>query len=131
MLAGLFFNLSKFLDPVKAAVSKQQVFYGVVGDNITLVAHVNITGNPVPGSVWMFNGSIVTRGDTSVSGQLTITNITTGDDGNYSNTLSNMLNNGSTPSLSNTIRLQVLSKLLRITIIVLFNINIWWYVRQC
>ena len=128
MLAGLFFNFSKFLDPVKAAVSMQQVFYGVVGDNITLVAHVNITGNPVPGSVWMFNGSIVTRGDTSVSGQLTITNITTGDDGNYSNTLSNMLNNGSTPSLSNTIRLQVLSKLLRITIIVLFNINIWWYV---
>ena len=120
MLAGLFFNFSKFLDPVKAAVSKQQMFYGVVGDNITLVAHVNITGNPVPGSVWMFNGSIVTRGDTSVSGQLTIINITTGDDGNYSNTLSNMLNNGSTPSLSNTIRLQVLSKLLRITIIVLF-----------
>ena len=120
MLAGLFFNFSKFLDPVKAAVSKQQVFYGVVGDDITLVAHVNITGNPVPGSVWMFNGSIVTRGNTSVSGQLTITNITTGDDGNYSNTLSNMLNNGSTPSLSNTIRLQVLSKLLRITIIVLF-----------
>ena len=73
------------------------------------MAHVNITGNPVPGLVWMFNGASA-RGDAVVSGQLTITNPTPADSGNYTNTLANTLNDGNTSSISNTIGLQVLSK---------------------
>ena len=78
------------------------MYYGVEGGSVTLVAHVNITGNPVPGSVWMFNGATA-RGDAVVSGQLTITNLTPADSGNYTNTL----NNGSTPSISTTVRLRI------------------------
>ena len=85
------------------------MYYGVEGGSVTLVAHVNITGNPVPGSVWMFNGATA-RGDAVVSGQLTITNLTPADSGNYTNTLTNSLNDGNTSSISNTIGLQVLSK---------------------
>ena len=81
------------------------MYYGVEGGNVTLVAHVNITGNPVPGSVWMFNGATA-RGDAVVSGQLTITNLTPADSGNYTNTL----NDGNTSSISNTIRLQIFGK---------------------
>ena len=85
------------------------MYYGAEGGNVTLVAHVNITGNPVPGSVWMFNG-VTARGDTVVSGQLTITNLTSADSGNYTNTLNNTLNDGNTSSISNTVGLQVLRK---------------------
>ena len=58
------------------------VYYGVEGGSVTLVAHANITGNPVPGSMWMFNGTTA-RGGAVVSGQLTITNLTSADSGNY------------------------------------------------
>ena len=85
------------------------MYYGGEGGSVTLVAHVNITGNPVPGSVWMFNGATA-RGDTVVSGQLTITNLTPADSGNYTNTLNNTLNDGSSPSISNTIILQIFGK---------------------
>ena len=80
------------------------MYYGVEGGSVTLVAHVNITGNPVPGSVWMFNGATA-RGDAVVSGQLTITNLTSADSGNYTNTLSNNIS-----SINNTVQLQVLCK---------------------
>ena len=68
------------------------------------MAYVNITGNPAPGSMWIFSGAPA-RGDTAVSGQLTITNITTADNGSYTNTLTNSLNN-----ISTTVQLQVLSE---------------------
>ena len=68
------------------------------------MAYVNITGNPAPGSMWIFSGAPA-RGDTAVSGQLTITNITTADNGSYTNTLNNSLNN-----ISTTVQLQVLSE---------------------
>ena len=73
------------------------------------MAHVNITGNPVPGSVWMFNGATA-RGDAVVSGQLTITNLTSADSGNYTNTLNNTLNDGNTSSISNSVRVRVFGK---------------------
>ena len=68
------------------------------------MAYVNITGNPAAGSMWIFSGAPA-RGDTAVSGQLTITNITTADNGSYTNTLTNSLNN-----ISTTVQLQVLSE---------------------
>ena len=103
------FHNNNNTDPVAADVSGTQMYYGVEGGSVTLVAHVNITGNPVPGSVWMFNGATA-RGDTVVSGQLTITNLASADSGNYTNTLNNTLNNGSTPSISNSVLLHVLCK---------------------
>ena len=83
------------------------MYYGAEGGSVTLVAHVNITGNSVPGSVWMFNGATA-RGDAVVSGQLTITNLTPADSGNYTNTLTNTLIDGKILSIVSTIRLLVL-----------------------
>ena len=103
------FHNNNNTDPVAADVSGTQMYYVVEGGNVTLVAHVNITGNPVPGSVWMFNGATA-RGDAVVSGQLTITNLTPADSGNYTNTLNNTLNDGNTSSISNSALLQVLCK---------------------
>ena len=59
--------------------------------------------------MWAFIGTPA-RGDTTVRGQLTITNITTADNGSYTNTLTNTLNDGSNRSMSTTVQLQVLSE---------------------
>ena len=93
-----------FIVLVEAVVNVKQIFYGVVGDTVTLVAYVNITGNPAPDSMWIFSETAA-RGNTAVSGQLSITDITTADNGSYTNTLNNSLNN-----ISSTVQLQVLSE---------------------
>ena len=94
---------------VEAVVNTNQLFFGVVGDTVTLVAYVSITGNPAPDSVWIFNETAA-RGNTAVSGQLIITDITTADNGSYTNTLTNTLNDTSNRSISTTVQLQVLSE---------------------
>ena len=71
-----------------AVAADTQIHYGIVDDTITLVAYTNVTGNPVPSSVWMFNGTAA-RGDNATLGQLTISNISTADAGIYTNTLAN------------------------------------------
>ena len=54
--------------------------------------------------MWIFSETAA-RGNTAVSGQLSITDITTADNGSYTNTLINSLNN-----ISSTVQLQVLSE---------------------
>ena len=76
-----------------------------VGGSVTLTAFTNITGNPEPQSSWMLTGGTA-RGDTT-SRQLTITNLTPADSGNYTNTLTNTLNGTDNRSINSTVELRV------------------------
>ena len=88
--------------------------HAVASGSVTLVAYENITGNPPPhSSSWMMvgGGSLSNGGrfTTSVSGQLTISDLTTSDTGNYNNTLTNTVN-GTDQSISRTVELTVLGE---------------------
>ena len=66
--------------------------YFVAGTSITLVAFINIEGNPEPTSTWTLNWNAISSTDirfnTMVPGQLSITNISSPDAGTYNCTLS-------------------------------------------
>ena len=67
--------------------------YFVAGTSITLMAFTNIEGNPEPNYTWTLNSTAINSTDikfnTSVPGQLSITNISSADVGTYTCTLSN------------------------------------------
>ena len=87
--------------------------HGTQGNNITLVIYENIIGNPVPhSSTWERNGASLPgdgRFNTTVIGQLTITNLMVGDTGSYTNTLTNTVA-GINRSISCRVQLQVFSE---------------------
>ena len=72
---------------------------------MTLIAFTNIEGNPVPNVTWTGpDNTLITPGDhfnTSVDGQITITNVTNEDNGIYTCIISN----GMGPDLYQTVQL--------------------------
>ena len=80
------------VDPEATDVSVSPSYF-VAGTNVILIAFINIEGNPEPNSTWTVNANAISstdiRFDTSVSGQLSITNISSVDVGTYMCTLSN------------------------------------------
>ena len=68
--------------------------YFVADTSITLMAFTNIEGNPEPSSTWTVNSTAINstadvRFNTSVLGQLSITDISSADAGTYTCTLNN------------------------------------------
>ena len=106
-LLFIIFVLTIYTDPVTALNGTDQ-FCAPVGGSVTLTAFTNITGNPEPQSSWVLTGGTA-RGDTT-SRQLTITNLTPADSGNYTNTLTNTLNGNDNRSINSTVELQVQSE---------------------
>ena len=75
------------------------------GNTVTLIAFTDIEGNPVPNVTWTGpDNTLITPGDhfnTSIDGQITITNVTNEDNGTYTCIVSN----GIGPGLYQTIQL--------------------------
>ena len=72
-------------DPVHVVLS---------GDDTTLVAFINIDGNPEPVSTWSYEGNTLSgiRFNDTLLGRLTISSVSANDSGNYTNTLRNTVN---------------------------------------
>ena len=103
-----YFN-NIFPVPVLAAAARE-TFYGIQGFEKTLMAYTNITGNPAPhSSTWEKNSASLPgdgRFNTTITGQLTITDLVVGDTGNYTNTLTNSVS-GIDRSIRHSVELQV------------------------
>ena len=65
---------------------------------VTLLAFTDIEGNPVPNVTWTGpNNTVITPGgrfNTSVDGEITITNVTNEDNGTYTCVVSNGIGSG-------------------------------------
>lgn len=79
--------------PLNATNVSVSPSYFIAGTSVTLIAFTNIKGNPEPNSTWTVNSTAISSTDirlnTSVSGQLSIANVSTADVGTYTCTLSN------------------------------------------
>ena len=68
------------------------------GNTVTLIAFTDIEGNPVPNVTWTDpDNTLITPGDhfnTSIDGQITITNVTNEDNGTYTCIVSNGIGSG-------------------------------------
>ena len=68
------------------------------GNTMTLIAFTDIEGNPVPNVTWTGpDNKVITPGDhfnTSVEGEITITNVTNEDNGTYTCIVSNGIGSG-------------------------------------
>ena len=68
------------------------------GNTVTLIAFTDIESNPVPNVTWTGpDNTLITPGDhfnTSVDGQITITNVTNEDNGTYTCIVSNGIGSG-------------------------------------
>ena len=78
------------------------------GSTVTLIAFTDIEGNPVPNVTWTGPDSLPVstvddRYNTSVDGQITITNVNNTDNGTYKCTISNGIGIG----YSQTVQLMV------------------------
>ena len=104
----LLLYIAAISDPVNATNGVNDHFCAPVGGSATLMAFTDITGNPEPQSLWVLTGGTA-RGDTT-SRQLTITNLTPADSGNYTNILTNTLNGTDNRSINSTVELRVQSK---------------------
>ena len=78
--------------PIATDVSVSPLYF-VAGTHITLIAFINIEGNPQPTSTWTLNSNAISSTDISFNksfpGQMSITNISSADAGTYICTLSN------------------------------------------
>ena len=92
MILLLYACIVRVVGPNATDVSVSPLYF-IAGSNVSLIAFIDIKGNPEPSSNWTLNSSAITVSDirfnTLVPGQLSITNISSADVGTYMCTLGN------------------------------------------
>ena len=117
---SFFFLLKSTSDPPEATLATVSSVYASVGDNTTLTALWNLSGNPFPSSWWGVGDKRINLDDQFSSkfpGQLIITNVLKEDFGQYTFTASN----GIRQDLNMTVSLLEIGKQLVYCILCIVN----------
>ena len=78
-------------DQPEGVAAQSTPLYTIADRDLTIVSYINASGNPELSSDWFINDDIISghKYNASVTGQLTISLVSTNDTANYTNALEN------------------------------------------